>query len=236
MGRIHSFQVEDDGHERRLALGAVRAAEQVLLGAGCDHVLLTLPAFRFGDLPMLSRAGYKEFAHDLGKRVGPGNRVAPELGEGYATVRTPQAGRDSWERGFLRGYAVLLRELGLPGGYAESSARKALTSLVGPGGTAGSYQLQDFFHQGERIGHLCLGGSADGRTGFVHDVEVEKKHQGRGHGRVLLQAAEAHAASAGNTDMALTVFSENTRATSLYRAAGFGRTSVHLMRQLLWVP
>ncbi|MFJ2899739.1 GNAT family N-acetyltransferase [Streptomyces sp. NPDC087218] len=236
VGRIHSFQVEDDDHERRLALRVVRAAERVLLGAGCAHVLLTLPSFRFGDLPMLSRAGYQEFAHDLGKRVGPGNRAAPELGGGYTTVRTSQAGRESWERGFLRGYAALLRDLGLPGGYAESSARKALTSLARPGGTAGPYQLQDLFHQGEHIGHLCLGRSVDGRTGFVHDVAVEKKHQGRGHGQALLRLAENHAASAGNTDMALTVFTENTRATNLYRATGFSRTSIHLMRQLLQAP
>lgn len=236
VGRIHSFQVEEDDHERRLALRAVRAAERVLFSAGCGHVLLTLPSFRFGDLPMLSRAGYKEFAYDLGKRVGLSNRADPELGEGYATVCTSQTGRESWERGFLRGYAAVLRDLGLPGGYVESSARKALTSLARLGGAAGSYQLQDLFHQGEHVGRLCFGKSADGRTGFVHDVGVEKKHQGRGHGRVLLQLVENHAVSAGNTDMALTVFRENTRATNLYRAAGFSRTSIHLMRQLLRVP
>ncbi|WP_189543813.1 GNAT family N-acetyltransferase [Streptomyces gelaticus] len=236
VGRIHSFQVEDDDHERRLALRAVRAAERVLFSAGCDHVLLTLPSFRFGDLPMLSLAGYKEFAYDLGKRVGPVERAGTEPGEGYATVWTSQAGRESWERGFLRGYAAVLRDLGLPGGYAESSAQKALTSLARPGGAAGSYQLQDLFHQGERVGRLCLGRSADGRTGFVHDVGVEKKHQGRGHGRVLLQVAEDHAASTGNTDMALTVFRQNTRAANLYRATGFSRTSIHLMRQLIGMP
>ncbi|MDK0517630.1 GNAT family N-acetyltransferase [Streptomyces sp. ML-6] len=228
--------MEDDDHERRLALRAVRAAERVLLSAGCDHVLLTLPSFRFGDLPMLSRAGYKEFAYDLGKRIGPGNGVGTELGEGYATVCASQAGRESWERGFLRGYATVLRDLGLPGDYAESSARKTLTSLARLGGTAGSYRLQDFFHGGEHIGRLCLGRSADGRTAFVHDIGVEKKHQGRGHGRVLLQVAENHAASAGNTDLALTVFRENTRATHLYRSTGFSRTSIHLMRRLVRMP
>lgn len=55
----------------------------------------------------------------------------------------------------------------------------------------------------------------------VHDLAVLPDHRGRGVGRRLLDAVEAHARARGCVRITLEVLDTNRRAQRLYRACGF---------------
>ncbi len=55
----------------------------------------------------------------------------------------------------------------------------------------------------------------------IHDIAVTRSHQGRGIGRALLQAAEAHARETGCCKLTLEVLHGNRRAIRLYGKFGF---------------
>ena len=55
----------------------------------------------------------------------------------------------------------------------------------------------------------------------IHDIAVVPQARGRGMGRQLLKAVEAHAREAGCCKVTLEVRSDNVRAQQAYRRAGF---------------
>ncbi|KCZ48150.1 hypothetical protein HY17_17825 [Hyphomonas sp. CY54-11-8] len=55
----------------------------------------------------------------------------------------------------------------------------------------------------------------------VHDIAVHADHRGKGIGRMLLDAVEAEARRRGCCKLTLEVLSGNTRARSVYEAAGY---------------
>lgn len=55
----------------------------------------------------------------------------------------------------------------------------------------------------------------------VHDIAVHPDHRGKGLARALLDAAEAEARRRGCCKLTLEVLSGNTRARSVYEAAGY---------------
>jgi len=56
----------------------------------------------------------------------------------------------------------------------------------------------------------------------IHDLAVAAEWRGRGIGRALLGAVEAHAREVGAAKVTLEVLSGNEPAKALYRATGFG--------------
>ena len=60
----------------------------------------------------------------------------------------------------------------------------------------------------------------------IHDLAVVPEYRGRGVGRALLDAVEAHARSRGCCKLTLEVLDANTRAETLYRSFGFEDFSV----------
>lgn len=66
----------------------------------------------------------------------------------------------------------------------------------------------------------------------VSDIVVATEAEGRGIGRLLLEAAETWARSRGAATMSLHVFESNTRARGLYERIGFKGESRRLVKPL----
>lgn len=65
--------------------------------------------------------------------------------------------------------------------------------------------------------------SHDGHRGTVYYVSVDPEHQGRGHGRTIMNAAEAWLRQRGVWKLNLLVRSENTSVIDFYSALGYDR-------------
>ncbi|MBX3489046.1 MAG: GNAT family N-acetyltransferase [Parvibaculum sp.] len=66
------------------------------------------------------------------------------------------------------------------------------------------------------------------RHALIWDISVDEGARGKGVGRALLEAAEAHTRSAGIGEIRLYVLESNARARRIYDAAGY-RTYERLM-------
>jgi ribosomal protein S18 acetylase RimI-like enzyme len=80
-------------------------------------------------------------------------------------------------------------------------------------------------HQGRILGYLKLRPAAlaasSGHVQELHGMAVDPAVQGRGVGRLLLEAARQEATRRGARRITLRVLGTNTRARSLYRACGY---------------
>jgi ribosomal protein S18 acetylase RimI-like enzyme len=69
--------------------------------------------------------------------------------------------------------------------------------------------------------------------GYVDDLVVLPQHRGKGHGRALLDRAEAYAAALGQTTLRLRVKGGNATAREFYAQAGYAEYEVELEKQLV---
>ena len=72
---------------------------------------------------------------------------------------------------------------------------------------------------GEEVAGVCWL-TDDGRRLYLHHMAVDTRHQGKGHSRLLMDAALAYAREC-RLQMKLEVHKDNERARRLYLACGF---------------
>lgn len=94
--------------------------------------------------------------------------------------------------------------------------------------------LKAILPDGTPVGRLWIGlehprGAPD--CAFLHDIEIEAEHRGRGFGRALMVAAEQAVAERGVGGLALNVFGENKTAIGLYESAGYRVTSQQMSKR-----
>jgi ribosomal protein S18 acetylase RimI-like enzyme len=126
--------------------------------------------------------------------------------------------------------AALFRLLDLYAGDPAGGGRPLDPALAGPlsaglAATPGAFSFLAY-REGEAVG------LANCFTGFstfaarplvnVHDIVVDPLVRGRGIGRALFRAIEAHARSIGACKVTLEVLSGNGPAKALYRSLGYG--------------
>ncbi|MEH1169503.1 GNAT family N-acetyltransferase [Micromonospora sp. CPCC 205539] len=63
--------------------------------------------------------------------------------------------------------------------------------------------------------------TAGSQRAWIHDIEVEPAHRGRGYARRMIQLIEAELAQLGVPELGLNVFGTNEVAIGLYRSLGF---------------
>lgn len=71
-----------------------------------------------------------------------------------------------------------------------------------------------------------------GPCGAVYDIVVDPAHQGRGVGRMLLEAGLAALEARGAPRVVLSTAERNEHAQRLFASAGFRRTMIELTREL----
>ncbi|MEU8423080.1 GNAT family N-acetyltransferase [Micromonospora sp. NPDC048835] len=74
--------------------------------------------------------------------------------------------------------------------------------------------------------------AAASRQAWIHNIEVDPAHRGRGHARRMIQLIEAELASLGVPELGLNVFGTNTVAIGLYRSLGFEVVSQQMAKPI----
>ena len=89
---------------------------------------------------------------------------------------------------------------------------------------------------GERVGFIHLQTMkdffSDAQVCHISDIAVDKKHDGEGVGRALLEYAERWAREHRHRHLQLSVFEGNTRARELYEQSGFGIELLRMVKPL----
>jgi GNAT superfamily N-acetyltransferase len=87
---------------------------------------------------------------------------------------------------------------------------------------------------GEAVGHIWLKEERDQfiPSGFIFAVLVYEQFRGRGYGTKIMQGIEEKASALGLRRLALHVFAQNPVAVHLYESAGYGMTSLNMMREI----
>lgn len=85
---------------------------------------------------------------------------------------------------------------------------------------------------GHEVGTLWLFSDAATSEAFIYDIEVDPDQRGKGHGRELLEGAEAWCADHSIGVLRLHVFGFNDVAISLYESAGFETTDITMAKQI----
>ncbi|MET8234159.1 GNAT family N-acetyltransferase [Micromonospora sp. NPDC005298] len=75
-------------------------------------------------------------------------------------------------------------------------------------------------------------GATDARRAWIHNIEVDPAHQGRGHARRMIQLIEVELAQLGVSELGLNVFGTNTVAIGLYRSLGFEVTAQQMAKRI----
>ncbi|WP_328291577.1 GNAT family N-acetyltransferase [Kineococcus sp. NBC_00420] len=130
--------------------------------------------------------------------------------------------------------AALLAEMGYP--TSESAAQAHIQRFSAPP----SSRLQLAEHDGDVVGliatHLVPRMDDDALTCRVTDLVVSSRLRRGGIGSALLDAAEAHARSAGAPRLDLSSGDWREEAHAFYLAAGFESRSRSFVKRLLDVP
>jgi len=85
---------------------------------------------------------------------------------------------------------------------------------------------------GDRVGSLWYTTkmAANGKQGYVMDIQIDPEQRGRGLGRAAFAAIERLAASQGCVEMGLTVFGHNAVALAMYRKLGYAETIISMRK------
>lgn len=96
------------------------------------------------------------------------------------------------------------------------------------------YREQAIFLVAEEAGEVVAFTCANHQTGLIWALFVDPEHEGRGHGRALLDAALAGLAAAGHAQAWLTTGSE-TRAERFYRRHGWREMGRSIDGQIVFI-
>lgn len=169
-------------------------------------------------------------ACDAGQTSMNPGRLCDIVARSAPTVRLvpmPDAERDAALERESVGYADAKARAGI--WTRDESLERARAEIRGYVGEDPAARGHEFFvgqdDSGRRVGWIWLGPvpmpEAPPSTRWLFNIVVEEKLRGRGFGRALLRATEAHVAATGRTELAFNVFRWNAVALALYTSAGY---------------
>ncbi|MFC3747504.1 MULTISPECIES: N-acetyltransferase [Paenibacillus] len=115
-------------------------------------------------------------------------------------------------------------------------SQEAITRFL-PSGlhTEGAY-LYSVVHEDveESIGYIWFNVTEGrgGREAFIYDIYIFEPYQGKGYGKLTMQALDEEASKMGVTKIGLHVFGQNTRAFELYKKMGYIITDISMSKEL----
>ncbi|MEY7976728.1 GNAT family N-acetyltransferase [Streptomyces pilosus] len=228
VARIMSLTIEEPDRRRGRGTVAALAAEEVARGWGCRRIEATVPAGSATALGLATALGYVVRNRNMDKPLGD---TPPALPEGSVGRPMTEAEFGPWTARGQEEYARNWTERGVPEAEARAKAANDNAALLPRGRTTEGMLFSVLEHRGTPVGTLWL--AVNGEQAYVFDVRTEPAHRGRGHGRTLMLLAEAQAAAAGHSVLALNVFAGNTPAERLYDSLGYGTTRYSVYKALV---
>ncbi|MFI7608984.1 GNAT family N-acetyltransferase [Micromonospora sp. NPDC049366] len=130
------------------------------------------------------------------------------------------------------------RHRGLTPDAARELAASQIATLLPAGAATDGVLLRIARVDDVEVGWIwvTLPGAGEAPAGsgraWIHNIEVDPAHRGRGHARRMIQLIEAELAARGVTELGLNVFGTNTVAIGLYESLGFRVTAQQMAKPL----
>ncbi|WP_226577610.1 GNAT family N-acetyltransferase [Halobacillus litoralis] len=145
-------------------------------------------------------------------------------------VRLQPMNRNEFEKFYEASITNYANEKVLAGNWKEEESveksKEEFSNLLPEGrGTKNHYLYTIVNDQGENIGVIWLARETD-EKGFIYDINIDKEHQGCGHGEKAMRRMEEEAGRLGMKKIGLHVFGHNTVARSLYEKLGYQKTNI----------
>ncbi|ADB35887.1 GCN5-related N-acetyltransferase [Kribbella flavida DSM 17836] len=138
---------------------------------------------------------------------------------------------EDWQEHNIHSFAAGIGPLrGLTGQAAVDLARDEVHRLLPNGRSTARHLLWTACVDGEPVGGLWI--SVALPVPYVFGVLVTEQHRGKGYGRALMVAAEQECRRLGYRHLDLNVFSNNSRAISLYDSLGYTVVSQMMRKEL----
>ncbi|CAN7569623.1 MULTISPECIES: GNAT family N-acetyltransferase [Ensifer] len=136
---------------------------------------------------------------------------------------------------FIPDYATeIAANYGLPDADALAQATGEIAEDLPQGvGTPGNVLLCLIDSESaEHVGYLWYRPDAKGRSAFISDFHILPTHQGKGLGKLAIEALEAELLANGFDQIKLRVAEDNSRARHVYEATGFRVTGTNMSKTL----
>jgi ribosomal protein S18 acetylase RimI-like enzyme len=206
----------------------ITAAEADLIARGIPRLGLNV----FGDNDaarrLYQRLGFEVTAQQYGRSLT--EVAAPD---GIELV--PMADYETRIEALFADYAQdLVDEQGLWHGEAEARAARKQAELLPHGAKTEGMVLRTVLARGVPVGWVWAGMPAPPRPhlGWLHNIEIDEPHRGRGHGSAAVAAVEAELARRDVPAMGLNVHGSNVGARRLYRRLGYRLLAQQMAKHL----
>ncbi|MGG7164113.1 GNAT family N-acetyltransferase [Clostridium ihumii] len=117
----------------------------------------------------------------------------------------------------------------------EGSYEKALeefNTLLPNGKETKDNYLLSIVEEDKNVGIFWLS-KKDEHTGFIYDIKIFDRYQGKGYGRQAMESIEVFAKKIGITEIGLHVFGHNKRAFNLYKSLKYEPINIVMSKKLL---
>ncbi len=213
---VDDICIEPQERGRGYAADALRQAE----GWAREHDATAMWALTDPAAPAHAAlfARYPTRAYQMIKRMtGPG-----KLADGLRSRPMTEAEFADWRATGIEMYAAQVAESGVLNAEEAAADSAAQYDMLLPDGLATANHSFLCLCAGDEVvatNWICHHPGPD--TSWVYEVQVGGQHRGKGYGRAAMLAGEQATLDAGDTQLALNVFSYNAAAVGLYTSMGY---------------
>ncbi|WP_158647573.1 GNAT family N-acetyltransferase [Actinoplanes sp. ATCC 53533] len=225
---IGNIEVDPGFRSRGYAGAIITAVGAELAGLGVPRLGLNVFGANSTAIRVYERLGFEVYAQQRSREL-----TGIPTAEGIEL--TPMTDYESRIEALFADFAQdLVQEQGLWHGEAETRAARELAELLPRGVRTKGMILRTVAADGVPVGWVWAGLPAPPRPGlgWLHNIEIDEAHRGRGHGRAAIAAVEAELAGRGVRRLGLNVHGANSGARRLCDRLGYRLLAQQMAKDL----